>query len=272
MDVGAQMIRDGVAWFDPDTAARLSESTRQIYVECERAARTEHRGLWQDAEPVAPWNFKQQQTARAAVDSVTSSQPSTTTKPKVLASEDLFSGLTGSSRATGSTSATSIAGEADWRLLAPKKQRFSVMVPGLGSETSLEIPAGTGVLKANFWVGDYEGASYLLIWARGPNVAYTDSAAIEDLARGLMTGLNRGLETRGAGVAFESRQTRNLKVGSVAGIQYDLSGSGVPGVMRIFSRKVGDEREMYLMGVLNATEKTPAAARFLSSLSFGSTK
>jgi endonuclease YncB( thermonuclease family) len=272
MDVGAQMIRDGAAWFDPETASRLSESDRKIYTECEQAARAEHRGLWQDPEPVAPWNFKKQQTSPSA-NAAPTTQPASNVKRKTdLSSEDLLSGIAGSSRGLRSGSAVSVSGESQWRILSPEKEHFSVMVPGTGYETSVELPAGTGVLKANYWVTDYEGASYLMIWARGPNVAYTDSGAIDDMHRGMLSGLNRGLEQRGAGVSFETSQQRSLKVGSVTGVQYNLSASGVSGVMRIFSRRVGEEREMFLLGVLNATEKTPSADRFLSSLSFTTKK
>lgn len=58
MDIGAQMIRDGVAWYDKDNNSHLSEDERQIYAQSEVAARNEKRGLWQDEMPVAPWEFR----------------------------------------------------------------------------------------------------------------------------------------------------------------------------------------------------------------------
>src|ERR1044072_4665438 len=56
-DIGAQMIRDGVAWFDPANGNRLSANDREIYQQSEQAARKEKRGLWRDENPVAPWEF-----------------------------------------------------------------------------------------------------------------------------------------------------------------------------------------------------------------------
>src|ERR1044071_3700207 len=44
-DIGAQMIRDGVAWFDPSNGNRLSETNREVYQQSEQAARSEKRGL-----------------------------------------------------------------------------------------------------------------------------------------------------------------------------------------------------------------------------------
>ena len=56
-DIGAQMIRDGVAWFDPNNLSRLSATDREVYQQSEQAARSERRGLWQAENPTAPWEF-----------------------------------------------------------------------------------------------------------------------------------------------------------------------------------------------------------------------
>src|SRR5215813_1515996 len=42
-DIGAQMIRDGVAWFDPNTSDRLAATDRDVYQQSELAARNERR-------------------------------------------------------------------------------------------------------------------------------------------------------------------------------------------------------------------------------------
>jgi uncharacterized repeat protein (TIGR01451 family) len=58
MDVAAQMVRDGAAWYDKSNASRLSEVERLRYADSEQAARNEHRGIWQESKPVAPWDFR----------------------------------------------------------------------------------------------------------------------------------------------------------------------------------------------------------------------
>jgi endonuclease YncB( thermonuclease family) len=63
-DIGAQMIRDGAAWFDPNNLSRLSATDREIYQQCEQAARSERRGLWQAENPTAPWEFVKAQSLR----------------------------------------------------------------------------------------------------------------------------------------------------------------------------------------------------------------
>src|SRR5215212_2461570 len=56
-DIGAQMIRDGAAWFDPNNLSRLSATDREVYQQSEQAARSERRGLWEAENPMAPWEF-----------------------------------------------------------------------------------------------------------------------------------------------------------------------------------------------------------------------
>src|SRR5215213_8197460 len=53
-DIGAQMIRDGAAWFDPNNLSHLSTTDREVYHDSEQAARSERRGLWETENPVAP--------------------------------------------------------------------------------------------------------------------------------------------------------------------------------------------------------------------------
>src|ERR1044072_3714882 len=56
-DIGAQMIRDGAAWFDANNMDRLNATDRDVYQQSELAARSEQRGLWQQSNPTAPWEF-----------------------------------------------------------------------------------------------------------------------------------------------------------------------------------------------------------------------
>ena len=70
VDIGAQMIRDGAAWFDPNNQGRLSVADRAIYQQSELAARSERRGLWQAEAPVAPWEFVKARALR--LDTVSS--------------------------------------------------------------------------------------------------------------------------------------------------------------------------------------------------------
>jgi endonuclease YncB( thermonuclease family)/thiol-disulfide isomerase/thioredoxin len=73
MDVGLQIIRDGVAWYDRKSENTLTEMERRIYAESEDAARNERRGMWENGSPMPPWEWRRVQTASANIRSSTAS-------------------------------------------------------------------------------------------------------------------------------------------------------------------------------------------------------
>src|SRR6266567_3134938 len=95
VDIGSQMLRDGVAWYDHALDYELTQSDRDLYAQCENAARAEKRGLWQDQSPVAPWEYRRLQAAQLArISGSTSLRQTAKSRTKSgLSSEDLFSGM-----------------------------------------------------------------------------------------------------------------------------------------------------------------------------------
>ena len=57
-DAGLEQIRAGMAWYFRRYAKELPIDRRQQYANMEVQAQTERRGLWADAEPVAPWDWR----------------------------------------------------------------------------------------------------------------------------------------------------------------------------------------------------------------------
>src|SRR5690349_12404377 len=84
-DVGAQMIRDGAAWFDARNQDHLGAADREVYQQSEQAARNEKRGLWQAENPVAPWEFVKAKALRrdpaASLNGVTSASKAAPKRP-----------------------------------------------------------------------------------------------------------------------------------------------------------------------------------------------
>ncbi|HVS82945.1 MAG TPA: thermonuclease family protein [Pyrinomonadaceae bacterium] len=76
MDVGLQVIRDGVAWYDKSNDHDLSEVERRVYAEAEQAARDEQRGLWHDGSPMPPWEWRRAQLARNVIPATHNSKRS----------------------------------------------------------------------------------------------------------------------------------------------------------------------------------------------------
>lgn len=89
MDVGAQMVRDGAAWFDRSKASRLSAVEVERYADSEAAARNEHRGIWHETiqSPNLPRDVTMPATGAASNESAV--DPSRKRPTKALTNEEL---------------------------------------------------------------------------------------------------------------------------------------------------------------------------------------
>ena len=57
-DAGLEQIRAGLAWYFRRYAKELPPDRRQQYADTEAQAKGERRGLWADAEPMPPWDWR----------------------------------------------------------------------------------------------------------------------------------------------------------------------------------------------------------------------
>ena len=58
IDVGMEQLLTGMAWWYRKYAGEQSADDRERYAEAEVRAREEGQGLWRDAEPVPPWEWR----------------------------------------------------------------------------------------------------------------------------------------------------------------------------------------------------------------------
>jgi len=58
LDAGLQQIRDGLAWHAKQFEREQSPEDRARYAAAEIKARDARAGLWTDAEPVPPWEWR----------------------------------------------------------------------------------------------------------------------------------------------------------------------------------------------------------------------
>ncbi len=58
VDVGLEQIRRGMAWHFKRYKREQSDRNRLAYAAAENEAWAERRGLWADADPVAPWDWR----------------------------------------------------------------------------------------------------------------------------------------------------------------------------------------------------------------------
>jgi len=60
VDAGLEQIKAGFAWYFRRYESDLPEIKRRLYAAAEAEARTKRRGLWQQSNPVAPWEWQGQ--------------------------------------------------------------------------------------------------------------------------------------------------------------------------------------------------------------------
>jgi endonuclease YncB( thermonuclease family) len=64
VDVGLALIQQGYAWHFKKYQRTQTKPDRFIYAESEDRARAEQKGLWHDAHPVPPWEWRKASKAR----------------------------------------------------------------------------------------------------------------------------------------------------------------------------------------------------------------
>jgi endonuclease YncB( thermonuclease family) len=57
-DVGLEQIRLGMAWHYKEYQHEQATQERLVYRDEEESARARRVGLWKDAKPVPPWEFR----------------------------------------------------------------------------------------------------------------------------------------------------------------------------------------------------------------------
>uniref|UniRef100_UPI0035325679 thermonuclease family protein n=1 Tax=Cupriavidus sp. WGlv3 TaxID=2919924 RepID=UPI0035325679 len=58
VDISLAQVKVGLAWHYKRYEAEQAPKDRQAYAAAELEARKERRGLWQDPEPIPPWDFR----------------------------------------------------------------------------------------------------------------------------------------------------------------------------------------------------------------------
>jgi endonuclease YncB( thermonuclease family) len=261
MDVCAQMLRDGVAWYDASTASRLDQLEQSTYAAAEQAARAEYRGIWKDPDPVAPWDYAKA-TSEVAIARTSPAPKQTrdagsivTNPPFVLPRE-----FTKSIIETG----------ADWKVITPAGFNFSVLVPGNSTDNGVVIPLiHEGSLDLNIAEGSVAGTAYMVLWAKGPRVVSTgDTQFIETGATQIVKIMNTRLARMGRAEEFVVTYQRDLRIKAMRGKQYKLKVPGLTALMQVFSRHSPTEQELYVLCAVNTTDDDPSVKDFFKSFTF----
>ena len=282
-DIGAQMIRDGVAWFDPTSGNRLSANDREIYQQSEQAARTEKRGLWQQENPIAPWEFvKTEKMRRNSAASVKEIVPDA--KPKRSGPVPELTNMSLIAAGINAASSRSSTFESDgawarstvrknWSRLQPPGEDFSVDMPEDGERLTTSIPAGNETVDVTTYMVRDGWALYSVAWFKQPTFGETDDVAFKALLRDYLKGAAEGYQRGGGQDDFkcQPRSQKNMSQNGYAGVEYDLSSCVAPARLRIFTKVVDNLRRVY-MGTVIYGEEDENVTRFLKSFTIGPPK
>lgn len=282
-DIGAQMIRDGVAWFDASNGNRLSPTNREVYQQSEQAARSEKRGLWQEENPVAPWEFvkaeKVRRTPAASLkEIVPDAKPKRSGPVPELTSISLMAARMNAvparpltTESNGAWARSSV--RKNWSRLQPPGEDFSVEIPEDGERLTTSVPMGSEKVDVTTYMVRDGWAIYSLVWFKGPTLGETDDVASKALLKDFLKGAAEGYQ-RGSGqddFRCQPRSAKNISQNGYTGFEYDLTSCSVPSRLRMFTKVVDNERRVYI-GTVVFGEEDENVLRFLKTFNVGAAK
>ncbi len=274
VDIGSQMLRDGVAWYDHALDYELNESDRNLYAQCESAARAEKRGLWQAQAPMAPWEYRRIQNDKLTgiYDSSGLRRTTASTSKSGLSNSDLLGSVMNSEYSSGAPIVKRISENGSpsrWTKYESVAGKFSVNVPTNAVEGASSSPdSATGKPVAlNFVAGGSDLGFYFVMSAKGPNENRTDASVRDQSLQSLIRGMNEGSIKSGNGPIVTVKTDREIRIGSYVGTQYRLSADGFSGTARVFTKQVGDEREVFLLYALSRPGSEALGNQFINSFS-----
>ena len=268
VDIGAQMIRDGAAWFDSNNIDRLSATDREIYQQSEQAARSEKRGLWQQPNPVAPWEFVKAENARITpAVSLSRNEPSLRARPDGSASElTNFSLMTRNVKAAEPSAAVSVLKsemiEGDG---LPSGLPFTALPPPNGTRIVKSVTFRSEIVKTNQYLA-FEGRNlYTIGWFTAKTLGEDDHMALDQFVFSeFMAGAAGALSGGDPNARCHPQSEKDVSANGYFGVEIDLSLCPMPTRIRAFTKTTGDHREVYFAAV-TFREEDANVTRFLKT-------
>jgi endonuclease YncB( thermonuclease family) len=260
-DIALQMIRDGVGWFDKSYENDLAEADRSLYAASEQAARSEHRGIWQDSSPIPPWEWRQAKVAkpvaRVAVDVSGAVKRSTVVEQP----SSVKTARSDSTSAPLSSSASAGRAETSKRpIFSPSGSPFSIRIPSGGHHFSEEIEVPNGQpFSANFYWVNHLKIGYMAAWASGPS----QDQAISALFDKALDALNQAAEAHNLPCEFV--QEKDAAINGYVGRRYKVRGCYFHGGLRYYFKTEGKTLKVRIVGVMSEIPNDPSINQFLES-------
>jgi endonuclease YncB( thermonuclease family) len=280
-DIGAQMIRDGAAWFDPSNGNRLSPTNQEVYQQSEQAARGERRGLWQDENPVAPWEFMKAEATRRnppAKEAVAEAKPRRSGPVPELSNLSLIAARMNAAPPPGPSSMSEenldwarSTTRKNWSILQPPGEDFSINIPEGGDRRKMSVPMAGETVEINMYMVRDGWGVYSLLWYKGPSLGESDDLASGSLMKDFLKGAAEGYK-RGSGDTNFKCDPRSRKIpasNGYTGLEFDLTSCPVPSRIRLYTKVIDGQRQVYVATAAYSEEESENATRFLKSFTVG---
>jgi endonuclease YncB( thermonuclease family) len=277
IDIGSQMLRDGVAWYDHETDYELTEGDRDLYTQCEQAARAEKRGLWHDESPVAPWEYRrmQQEKAESTKRSYGSlSNSKVRTRDTVLSNQDLMISSAMSRNSSASASNGGSNGRpivengsfSRWTNFESPLGHFSVLVPSNAVHNSATAADGQGrPVNYELLAAGSDQVFLTVVSSKGPNDNRDDASVLDQTVQSMIAGMNDGARKSGTVGQLSVKPVREMKLADYVGKQFSISGDVFSGTVRVFTKRIGEERQIILAFALTRAGSESLGNQFLNS-------
>jgi hypothetical protein len=123
------------------------------------------------------------------------------------------------------------------------------MIPSNGLEGSGASSDGNGNSIAYDVVLAKSDRTFLMLYSgKGPNDNLTDAAELDKVIRDFGAGANQQAARYGDMISLKF--TRDLKLTGYAGRQYSLTCNSFSGTVRVFTKQLGNERQVFLLYAL----------------------
>jgi len=277
-DVGAQMIRDGVAWFDPNNTSHLSATDCAVYQQSEQAARNERRGLWQAENPVAPWEFLRLKALRmsppAPVDSTASTKIPANRPAAELTNLSLMRTAASTAGPTEANreelAAAMSAAPKSWQQFRPAGEDFSILAPDQGFHKTVQENAGDQMVDVHSYLVRDGWSTYAVTWVTGPTHGRTEESVLQEALQGVLKGANEGYQNRTQeSFSCGAVPKKNISMNGYTGREFDLTSCTLPMKVRVYVRVNNDKTQMYLAAAM-FVEEDENVTRFFKSFTVGS--
>ena len=288
-DMNAQMLRDGVAWYHQPDASDLTESDRQIYPSCEKAARAEKRGLWRDSEPISPWEFRRR--IEEAAHTVAVAPRPVSGHPTLSLETDISTRSRISSYAVPTIPLSRIADKpeesqnanAEWTRIKLLTPSGSILMPTNGVRNSATMPLADGRMGDFQWYMVRSGKTAYVVTTSTASLPQTTWEPVGDshetvlnaTMQAFIAGIRSDYQSQGVNFKCEPVAVREFWVwdGGYNGREYSLAGCSIPGTVRIYIRRADKTRSVHLAAAFNLDGKEDARVKtFFESLILGAAR